>query len=153
MLAVSASIEATRAGEHGVGFGAVAEEIRKLAEQSSESIRQFNTMIEDIQSCATRAVRSMETGTGEAVLGVETAGRVNSALGNMVGEIETAIGLIKEIARGIEETKYATRELVDHAEETNAAIDEIAEAAQDLDALAQEYKDLVGSFKVDRQDA
>jgi methyl-accepting chemotaxis protein len=153
MLAVSASIEATRAGERGLGFGAVAEEIRKLAEQSSQSIHQFHTIIEDIQSCAARAVYSMEQGTGEAVLGVEIAGRVNMALGNMVGEIETAINLIREIARGIEETKYATRKLVDHAEETNAAIDEIAEATQDLDALAQEYRDLVGSFKVERREA
>ena len=151
MLAISASIEATRAGEHGLGFGAVVEEIRKLAEQSAYAIRQFNTIIEDIQSGAFRAVRSIEEGTGQAVLGVETAVQVKLVLDNNVTELETAAGLIREIARGIEETKYATRELVDNAEETSAAIDEIAAAAQGLALMAQQYRDLVGSFKIDTE--
>ena len=149
MLAISASIEATRAGEHGLGFGAVVEEIRKLAEQSSDAIRQFNTIIEDIQSGAARAVRSMEEGTGQAVLGVETAVQVKRVLDHNLTELETAAGLIREIARGIEETKYATRELVENAEETSAAIDEIAAAAHGLALMAQQYRDLVGSFKID----
>ena len=149
MLAISASIEATRAGEHSLGFGAVVEEIRKLSEQSADAIRQFNDIIEDIQSGAARAVRAMEEGTGQAVLGVETAVQVKQVLDNNVTELETAAGLIREIARGIEETKYATRELVENAEETSAAIDEIAEAAQSLALMAQQYRDLVGSFKID----
>jgi methyl-accepting chemotaxis protein len=64
MLALNASVEAVRAGENGKGFGVVATEIRKLADQSRKSSEKISSIVSDIQTAATITVRVTEICTG-----------------------------------------------------------------------------------------
>ena len=61
LLAVNASIEAAKAGEHGKGFGVVAQEVKSLAEQSKQATNQVRTILSDIQKATTAAVMATTT--------------------------------------------------------------------------------------------
>jgi methyl-accepting chemotaxis protein len=63
LLALNAAVEAARAGEHGKGFGVVATEIRKLADQSKKSAERINTLVLDIQNATNATVMATEEGT------------------------------------------------------------------------------------------
>ena len=71
LLALNAAIEAARAGEHGKGFAVVADEVRKLAEQSKVSADQIADLINQIQGDTAHAVKVMEKGTQYVEFGME----------------------------------------------------------------------------------
>lgn len=62
LLALNAAIEAARAGEHGRGFAVVADEVRKLAEQASQSTKEIEQIIHETQKVTADAVVSIEQG-------------------------------------------------------------------------------------------
>ncbi|MEG4468630.1 methyl-accepting chemotaxis protein [Microcoleus sp. AT9_B5] len=71
MLALNASVEAVRAGEHGKGFGVVANEIRRLADQSKKSAEKINTIITDIQNAINSTVIATDEGTKTVKEGIK----------------------------------------------------------------------------------
>jgi methyl-accepting chemotaxis protein len=73
MLALKAAVEAARAGEQGKGFGVVAGEIRKLADESKKSAQKINNLATDIQAAIDRTVAVTDLGTKTATEGIQVA--------------------------------------------------------------------------------
>ncbi len=169
LLALNAAIEAARAGEHGKGFAVVAEEVRKLAEQSSESAENISKLIATIQRDTTSAVESIEQGnqsvkegtqsvaeTGEAFHDIETqatklTANVGKSLENIDAvdasnkEIKTAVDKVKEIA--VKSSENATS-ISAATQEQTATMHEVADASRTLAELANNMHSEVAQFKL-----
>lgn len=169
LLALNAAIEAARAGEHGKGFAVVADEVRKLAEQSEESARQIAELIQDIQADTNRSVQAMDQGTREMNLGIEAVneageafGRILSAAQNVANQIQEVSAASEELSSGSEEVAASVGEMARIAKESAEnlrrvaaasdeqleAVGEVASSAQSLTNSAEELQALLVRFKI-----
>lgn len=168
LLALNAAIKAARAGEQGRGFSVVAEEVRKLAEQSTLSSVQIGQIIYDIKLSVDRAIASMEA-EKEVVLGgsqvieeaqksfnriIESTQIVNQQIeevfqftNNISISSEHISRKIKEVANISEETTAQSEEVAANSidqmtsmQEINASTSELTSAAQKLQAAAWNFK-------------
>ncbi|RKZ25337.1 hypothetical protein DRQ29_06475 [bacterium] len=150
LLALNASIEAARAGEAGRGFTVVAEEVKKLAEDSADAADQIGHLINDIIDKVDSAVTNMRTSTEKVMEGktviTDVSTRIQDVMAKGAKDVEEKISEISSMA---ENSASAT-------EETSAATEEIASSMEQMTSLIQilikredELKELVGKFKVE----
>lgn len=101
LLALNASIEAARAGEHGKGFAVVAQEVRKLAEQSKQSIESITKLIQTSTTLTSDAVRMIEGVQIRIESGVKVSVSVQNKFQQILREIEQNEQQIKQVAMEI----------------------------------------------------
>lgn len=123
LLALNAAIEAARAGEHGKGFAVVADEVRKLAEESKASASQIVTLTNDIRT----DTKNVEKAVHDSLQTVEVGVGIINEAGQSFNQIEHAIG---EMTTQIEDISSFTEEISAAAEEVAASVAEIAVAAK-----------------------
>ncbi|HEX8980105.1 MAG TPA: methyl-accepting chemotaxis protein [Parasulfuritortus sp.] len=99
LLALNAAIEAARAGEQGRGFAVVADEVRKLAEKTSDATNQISQMIATIQQETQLAIEAIGESMSEAQQGVGHARRAGDSLTSIIDAVNQVDGLVKEIAQ------------------------------------------------------
>ena len=169
LLALNAAIEAARAGEQGRGFAVVADEVRKLAEESATSAAKISALIGSIQTKATDAVQVMQSGVEHVHAGtgtVDDAGAAFHEIAKMVKQVETESqamnGIVREltensavISGAVEKISNMSRSVASEAqtvsaatEEQTATMHEIAAASRTLSEMAQKMQTAVGKFKI-----
>lgn len=155
LLAVNASIEAVKAGEHGKGFAVVAQEVKSLAEQSRQATAQVRTILGDIQRATNAAVLVTEQGSAAVEAGVrqsEHAAQSIQALSSSVAEAAQAavqiaassqqqlVG-VDQVASAMESIKTASTQNVDSAKQLESA-------AVSIKLLGERLKDLASAYRV-----
>jgi twitching motility protein PilJ len=136
MLALNAAIEAARAGEYGRGFAVVANEIRSLAERSSEATTEIAELVKGIQNETNEAVTSMEESTAQVEIGVKLADDAGRALSEIQNVVNEAALLIQEISIAAQQQSASTGEM-------SQAIDRVRNIAQSTGNSVQRAIDIV----------
>ncbi len=147
LLALNAAIEAARAGEQGRGFAVVADEVRKLAERTSQSTHQINDMIQRVQANARLAIGAIEDGRDLAIHGTQSAELARDA----VSELENGARLVKEavgsISLALGEQRQASTDIAQGIEKIAQMSDETREATSDSLQRAEELSRLAGALE------
>ncbi|MDP4164433.1 MAG: methyl-accepting chemotaxis protein [Bacillota bacterium] len=169
LLALNAAIEAARAGEQGKGFAVVADEVRKLAEQTNEATKEIATQIELIQcetvNAITRMNKNKKMVEEEAVL-IQMGGEALTSIVKAVKDTEKNINEIvplltdittsaekistmaEDVAAIVQETASSSQEVAAGSEEQSAMSKDIATYTDELTKIAEKLNQDVQTFKL-----
>jgi methyl-accepting chemotaxis protein len=137
LLAVNASIEAVKAGEHGKGFGVVALEIRRLAEQSKQSTFHVRTILNDVQKAVGKTVMATEQGEKVVIVG--------ETLANQTGEV------IRVLESNINESTQAAMHIAASSQQQLTGVNQVAEAMANIKTASSQNHDSAENLKESAQ--
>lgn len=138
LLALNATIEAARAGEHGKGFAVVADEVRNLAEKAASATQEIAKLIKDVQKTTQEAIQAMDEGAAEVEAGVVQANESGLALDSILGATEGVNRQIDAIAKAAQQMSASVSELVTMMDTVSAIVEENTAATEEMAASADE---------------
>lgn len=150
MLALNAAVEAVRAGENGKGFGVVAAEIRKLADQSKRSAEKINSLASVIQNAINSTIVATNEGTQTVENNVKTTQRTAAAFTDVAASIDEIVLNVQQISLSAKEQSIAIQQIVSamnslnqSAAETACGISQTRISTQKLNEAAMNLKTVV----------
>jgi methyl-accepting chemotaxis protein len=143
LLSLNASIEAARAGQAGLGFAVVAEEIRRLADQSGTAVAKIEGIIEKIQKSTLNTAATANQAEDTVAIQVQALGSTVKAFTNINEEVEKLAGNMEMISRGIKEIEHRKEDTLNAMESISAVSEETAAAANELGNTATEQLNAV----------
>ncbi|MDP2809328.1 MAG: methyl-accepting chemotaxis protein [Rhodocyclaceae bacterium] len=155
LLALNAAIEAARAGEQGRGFAVVADEVRKLAERTSQATREIAGLIGDIQSQVGGTVVGMQQANEQTTKSLTLVGATETALrgidhdsGEVAMNVQGIVDALREQDVAIQQVASNIERIAQMTEENSAAAASSSDTAIQLDVMANRLRDSVARFRV-----
>jgi methyl-accepting chemotaxis protein len=164
LLALNAAIEAARAGEHGRGFAVVADEVRKLAENTMHATKEIATTIKQIQDASAAAVSNIEQVVSTVEDGINHAEQAGIMLDGIVEISGAVVEVVTQMASTTDEQSSTGEQIAKNmqgisivTQQTSSGVQEMARTTEDLTQLSNRVLELLGNFKIDssqrRQDS
>ena len=132
LLALNAAIEAARAGEQGRGFAVVAENVRSLAERSSDSTKEIADLIAKVQLGTQEAVEAMAAGVADVDAGRSITTQAGEALDSIISSVQQSAVQMKEIASEVQSLAVGADRIVTSAEQIAVMAKESAGGADEM---------------------
>ena len=170
LLALNAAIEAARAGEQGKGFAVVADEVRKLAEQSSQAVVDIQSMVgqvqiavEELSQSGQDVLKFIDNNVKPSYEFLQSTGiqyekdaefvnniteEISTSSKQMNDVIEQISDAIQNVSATAEESAASSEEISNSVKEVTFAINDVAKSAQSQAELAQKLTDMVQTFKL-----
>lgn len=173
LLALNAAIEAARAGEQGRGFAVVADEVRKLAEESSRAAEEIASLINEIGTEAEKAVSTMQENTDRVDVGTEVISKVDKTFSDIAEHVNDLTVKVRGVSTIVDEMASGSKEITEavehvagiteqaaagmeetasYTEEQNASMEEVSSSAEKLASLAANLQNSVGKFNLGSKD-
>lgn len=149
LLALNAAIEAARAGEHGRGFAVVADEVRKLAEQSAQATAEIAALVRQTQVDIDAAVREMHDESVHVDQLLVTVRESANQLHKILDAVNEITDQIEELTKGLTEVNASGHEIASATEEQAASIQHIATSAHELTEMAERLRQQTDFFTLD----
>lgn len=163
LLSLNASIEAARAGESGKGFAVVADEIGKLAQQSTESVEEIRTIIEELLTNAAQSVNIMREISGAVDLQVNSIENTQQSFTQLYRELDNCVSAMRTIdtmTQDIESQRSSVTQALDTlnrlaqdnatvTEETAAMSAELLQVVEDSSKIISDLEQKVGVLEKD----
>lgn len=150
MLALNAAVEAVRAGEHGKGFSVVAQEIRKLADQSKASTASIDDLVADIQMAIDSTVMVTQEGRRTVENGVTIARDTAKTFRGLTEAIDNISLSVQQISLNAKQQALAIQQVVDTmsninytASQTATSISQVKGGSEKLNHMIQSLQKMV----------
>jgi methyl-accepting chemotaxis protein len=154
LLAVNAAIEAAKAGEHGRGFGVVAQEVKTLAEQSRQATAQVRSILGDIQKATAAAVLATEEGGKVVDSGAQQADVAGTTIQALAASVNEAAQAAVQIAAssqqqlvGVDQVAGAMESIKEASAQNVVSATQLEATARGLQELGQRLQQMVGRYK------
>ncbi|NEQ82509.1 MAG: hypothetical protein F6K26_20375 [Moorea sp. SIO2I5] len=155
LLSLNAAIEAEKAGEYGAGFGVVAREIRRLADQTAVATLEIETMVKEMQSAVATGVMAMDKFKQQVSNSVDDVGKISEQIAEVILQVKTITPRFELVSQRMEEQAESAQEIrvaIEHLSEssqhTSDSLRDTNSALERLDDAAQGLKSEISVFKV-----